>query len=89
MNIPIHVIAYYNTDTGVRPLYISVDNVTYRIEDIVHSAKERFAGTRSILFRCLLEVAGITHEILLRYHIGTHQWILIGGEENTFLYSAS
>ncbi|MDF2842493.1 MAG: hypothetical protein K0R00_919 [Herbinix sp.] len=87
MNIPVNTITCYSADKGYRPLYFEINGLTYTLGNIVNTRIEKFAGTLAKVFCCLLESNGTTYEILLKYHVHDHQWLLVGGYENAFLQS--
>jgi hypothetical protein len=89
MNEPVHAIATFLTDGTIHPHYIQVNDVTYKLGDIVYIKDEIFAGIPTRLFCCCLEADGTTHEIKVRYHFRTHQWVLIGGSDNAIFKSST
>jgi hypothetical protein len=82
MNTPVDVIATFNTEGEIKPLYVRVEEnntlYTRKIEQIEYDRVEKFAGTSSILFGCYIGVNDRLQKIKLKYNISTHQWLLVG-----------
>lgn len=84
LNMPVDVIATFNVQGKIRPNYIRLEDEshalqTYKIEDIVFSREEKFAGMPAILFCCNIIINGCTQTVRIRYYVGNHQWVLVQG----------
>ena len=88
MHEPIDTISYYGAD-GLYPKYFEVDGITYTLGNVTEPTIEKFAGSTVLVFSCVVEVNGTSHEICLRYDLLLHQWLLSGGrQDNAFLYGS-
>jgi hypothetical protein len=80
--IPVDVIATFNVQGKIKPNYIRLEDEshalqTYKIENIVFSREEKYAGVPVMLFCCNIRQGDCMQMINIKYHIGTHQWVLI------------
>lgn len=83
MNVPVDVIATFNTFGKIKPNYIRLEDEqhqlqTYKIETIDQIKEERYAGMAMLLFFCSVAVDDLLQVIKLRYCINTHKWMLVG-----------
>ncbi len=81
-NMPIHVNATFNPLGKIRPDFIWVEDEEemmhlYKIKDIEYNREEKLAGVPAILFVCHIQVGDHLQQIKIRYHVNTHQWILM------------
>lgn len=81
-NKPISVDAVFNTQGKIRPRYIQVEDEehmlhTYKVIDYEYDREEKYAGTIAWLFCCYIIVNDYKRMIKIKYHINTHQWILM------------
>lgn len=82
MNIPVDVIAVFNTQGKIKPCYVRLEDTehalhTYKIEHVEYDKNEKIAGIYSILFLCKIIIEDCMHDIKLRYHTATHQWVFV------------
>jgi len=82
MNMPVDVVAIFNTQGQIRPEYIRLEDEehilhTYKINNIEYSKEERLAGIQSILFVCYISIQEIQKQIKLKYIIDTHKWMFV------------
>jgi hypothetical protein len=83
--MPVDVNASFNVQGKIKPVYIRLEDEehilrTYKIEDIVFSREERYAGVPVLFFCCNIRVGDCMQMINIKYHIKTHQWVLINNE---------
>lgn len=81
-HMPVDVVATFNVQGRIKPNYIRLEDYnhvlqTYRIENIVFSREENYAGVPALLFGCNIKLGDCMQMINIRYHIKTHQWVLI------------
>jgi hypothetical protein len=81
MYIPVDVIATFNVQGKIKPNYIRLEDQehvlqTHKIENIVFSREEKFAGVEAMLFCCNIRVGDCMQMINIKYHVKTHQWVL-------------
>lgn len=81
-HMPVDVIATFNVQGKIKPNYIRLEDEshalqTYKIENIVFSREEKYAGVPVMLFCCNIRQGDCMQMINIKYHIGTHQWVLI------------
>lgn len=82
MNVPVDVIATFNTFGKIKPNYIRLEDKqhglqTYKIEQIDQVKEEKYAGMNMLLFCCSVPIDEVIQTIKLRYHIDTHKWMLV------------
>lgn len=80
--VPVGVIAAFNEQGKIRPNFVRIEDEnhtlrTYKIEDIISSREERYAGIPVLRFCCNIVLGDCTQMINIKYHINTHQWVLI------------
>lgn len=85
-HMPVDVIATFNVQGKIKPNYIRLEDEnhalqTYKIEDIVYSREEKYAGIPVMLFCCNIVLGDGLRTINIKYHIKTHQWILVNGAD--------
>lgn len=82
LNMPVDVIATFNVQGKIKPNYIRLEDEehtlqTYKIENIVFSREEKYAGLPAIHFCCSIIRNGCSQLIHIKYYVQTHQWILV------------
>lgn len=82
LNMPVDVIATFNVQGKIKPNYIRLEDEnhalqTYKIENIIFSREEKYAGMPAILYCCNIIRDGCTHMIHIKYHVKTHQWVMV------------
>lgn len=82
MNMPVDVIATFNTCGKIKPNYVRLEDNdhmlhTYKIVDIEYDKEEKYAGTSTLLYCCNIQVNNCLQQIKIKYHIATHQWVLV------------
>lgn len=80
-HMPVDVIATFNVQGDIKPNYIRLEDAkhvlqTYKIESIVYSKEEKFAGVQVMFFCCNIRTGDSLQMINIKYHIKTHQWVL-------------
>lgn len=83
--IPVDVIATFNVQGKMKPNYIRLEDdrhilQTYKIENIIYSKEERYAGISVLLFCCNIYRGDGLQMIQIKYHINTHQWVLLSDQ---------
>jgi len=86
LHMPVDVIATFNVQGKIKPNYIRLEDEnhtlqTYKIEDIVFSKEEKYAGISVLLFCCHIVVGDTLQMVNIKYHIKTHQWIIVNNSE--------
>lgn len=81
LHMPVDVIATFNVQGDIKPNYIRLEDEThvlwtYKIENIVYSKEERYAGVPVMNFCCNIRLGDCLQMITIKYHIKTHQWVL-------------
>lgn len=81
MYMPVDVIATFNVQGRIKPNYIRLEDQehvlqTHKIENIVFSREEKFAGAEVMFFCCNIRVGDCMQMINIKYHVKTHQWVL-------------
>ncbi|NLL73614.1 MAG: hypothetical protein GX237_08815 [Clostridiales bacterium] len=81
LHIPVDVVATFNVQGKIKPNYIRLEDdnytlQTYRIEKIIFSREEKYAGLPVILFCCNISRGNQMQTINIKYHVRTHQWVL-------------
>lgn len=84
LNMPVDVIATFNVQGKIKPNFIRLEDEdhtlqTYKIEEIIFSREEKFAGMPVILFCCNIIRGECKQMINIKYHVKTHQWVLVYG----------
>ncbi|MBN2260369.1 MAG: hypothetical protein JW702_07475 [Clostridiales bacterium] len=77
---PIHMIACFNEDGKIRPLKFKVEdsgiNVVIKIDQVIKTTVEKYAGNIMHVFDCRSEIEGEIKLYQLKYEIETNRWIL-------------
>lgn len=86
-NMPVDVIATFNVQGKIKPNYIRLEDEdhalqTYKIEEILFSREEKYSGIPVLLFCCNIKRGECLQKINIKYHIKTHQWVLVTGAED-------
>ncbi len=81
-HMPVDVNATFNVQGKIKPIYIRLEDEehilqTYKIESIVYSREEKYAGVDTLLFCCNIQVGACMQMINIKYHVKTHQWVLV------------
>lgn len=81
-NMPVDVVATFNVQGKIKPNYIRIEDEdhvlhTYKIENIIFSREEKYAGLPAILFCCNILRNGCMQIINIKYHVNTHQWVIL------------
>jgi|GEM_PF-214070 len=81
-HMPVDVIATFNVQGKIKPNYIRLEDdshalQTYKIESIVYSKEEKYAGVSVLLFCCNIKLGNCMQMINIKYHIKTHQWVMV------------
>lgn len=81
-HMPVDVVATFNVQGKIKPNYIRLEDEsyalqTYKIENILYSREEKYAGVPVILFCCNIIRKGQMQTINIRYHVRTHQWVIV------------
>ncbi len=84
-HMPVDVIATFNVQGKIKPNYIRLEDEehvlqTYKIENIVFSREEKFAGVEARLFCCNIRVGDCVQMINIKYHTKTCQWVLMNDQ---------
>lgn len=87
IHMPVDVIATFNVQGKIKPNYIRLEDEghilqTYKIENIVFSREEKYAGLEVLLFCCNIRLGNCMQMINIKFHIKTHQWILMNESNN-------
>lgn len=82
MTVTIDANATFNPLGEIKPLYVRLEDEehvlhTYKIESIEQMKEEKFAGVKSFLYVCQINVAGTLRQIKIRYYIASHKWALV------------
>lgn len=85
-HMPVDVIATFNVQGKIKPNYIRLEDEshalqTYKIESIVFSREENYSGITVLLFCCNIILGDCMQMIKIKYHIKTHQWVLVNENE--------
>ncbi|MDF2540801.1 MAG: hypothetical protein K0S47_519 [Herbinix sp.] len=85
-NMPVDVIATFNVQGKIKPNFIRLEDEqhtlhTYKIESIVYSKEENYAGVSVLLFCCNIAMGNCMQMINIKYHIKTHQWVIVSEME--------
>ncbi len=81
LHMPVDVIATFNVLGDIKPNFIRLEDEkhvlqTYKIENILYSKEEKYAGVAVMLFCCNIRSGDSLQMINIKYHIKTHQWVL-------------
>lgn len=81
-HMPVDVVATFNVQGNIKPNYIRLEDEshtlhTYKIENILYSKEEKYAGVPVLLFCCHILRKDCMQIIHIKYHIKTHQWVLV------------
>jgi hypothetical protein len=87
-HMPVDVIATFNVQGRIKPNYIRLEDEnhvlqTYKIESILFSKEENYAGIPVLLFCCNILRGDYLQMINIKYHIKTHQWVIVNNSERT------
>lgn len=82
LHMPVDVIATFNVQGKIKPNFIRLEDEnhvlqSYKIENIIFSREEKYAGISVILFCCNIMRSGCTQMINIKYHVKSHQWVLV------------
>lgn len=85
-HMPVDVIATFNVQGKIKPNYIRLEDEnhalrTYKIESTVFTREEKYAGVPVLLFGCNIVLGDSMQMINIKYHIKTHQWVLVQERE--------
>lgn len=85
VHMPVDVVATFNVQGRIKPNFIQLEDEdhvlqTYKIENIVFSREEKYAGIPVILFCCKIMQGGCMQVIHIKYHVKTHQWVLVNNK---------
>lgn len=85
-NKPISVNAVFDTQGKITPRYVQIEDDehmlnTYKIIDYEYDRMEKYAGTITWLFCCYIAINDCQRMIKIKYHINTHQWVLVNPGE--------
>lgn len=85
-HMPVDVVATFNVQGLIKPNFIRLEDEahalqTYKIESIIFSREEKYAGIPVLLFCCNIMRDGCMQMINIKYHIKTHQWVLASGTD--------
>lgn len=80
-NMPVDVIATFNVEGRIKPNYIRIEDEshelqTYKIDSVVFTKEERYAGSDTLRFCCDILQGNRKRNIQIKYHIPTHQWVI-------------
>lgn len=80
--MPVDVIATFNVQGNIKPNYIRLEDEshilqTYKIENIVYTKEEKYAGVPVLLYCCNIRMGNCLQMINIKFHIKTHQWVLV------------
>lgn len=80
-HMPVDVIATFNVQGKIKPNYIRLEDEnyflqTYKIQEILYSREENYAGIPVLLFCCNILRGNCMQMIKIKYYIKTHQWVL-------------
>lgn len=83
MNVPVDVLANFNTVGGIKPTYVRLEDEqhqlhTHKIEDIIYTKDEKYAGIAALVFGCNIIIDNCKTLIKLRYQIESHTWVMVG-----------
>ena len=87
IHMPVDVNATFNVQGKIKPIFIRLEDEehvlrTYKIENIVYSREENYAGVPVMLYCCNIRVGDCMQTINIKYHIKTHQWVLINEHDS-------
>ncbi len=81
-HMPVDVNATFNVEGKIKPIYIRLEDEehvlqTYKIHSIVYSREEKYAGVEVLFFCCNICIGDCMRMIYIKYHVKTHQWVLV------------
>lgn len=84
-SMPVDVIATFNVQGKIKPNYIRLEDdrhilQTYKIESILYSKEEKYAGIPVLLFCCNILRGEAQQMIYIKYYIKTHQWVILSDQ---------
>jgi hypothetical protein len=90
--MPVDVIATFNVQGKIKPNFIRLEDQshalqTYKIESIMFSREEKYAGMQALFFCCNILRDGCLQMINIKYHVNTHQWVLVSDESDKGEYA--
>lgn len=79
--MPVDVIATFNVQGKIKPNFIRLEDEnhalqTYKIENVVFTKEEKYAGIQVLLFCCNILRGDCMQMIKIKYHIKEHQWVI-------------
>ncbi len=82
MNMPVDVMATFNTVGGIKPNFVRLEDKehkvhTHKIENILYTKDEKYAGIPTLVFCCNIMIDNCLKMIKLRYQIDSHTWVLL------------
>jgi hypothetical protein len=82
MNIAVDVIAAFNPDGDIKPIYISLENENHKIVshklDVKYEKDEIYSGIKSILFTCsYIKYDDTVEDITIRFYMDAHKWVIV------------
>lgn len=85
IHLPVDVVATFNVQGKIKPNFIRLEDEnhvlqTYKIENIVFSREEKYAGIPVILFCCNIMRGDCMQLIQIKYHVKSHQWVLVNND---------
>ena len=85
-HVPVDVVATFNVQGKIKPNFIRLEDEehalqTYKIERVIFSREENYAGVQALFFCCSIVVGNRSQIANIRFHIKTHQWVLVNGTE--------
>lgn len=87
LHMPVDVIATFNVQGKIKPNYIRLEDEehtlrTYKIEEVLSCREEKYAGVPVLLFCCSIVRGDCLQLINIKYHIKTHQWVIVNNEKD-------
>jgi len=81
-NIPIDVVATFNTVGKIKPNYIRIEDEnhvlhTYKIESIAYTKEEKYGGIPAEVFACNIRMNDCLKLIQIKYHVESHLWVMM------------
>ena len=80
VNKPIEMIAHNKPDGSIRPLRFRLQEEdelrVIKINKVFTSSIGKIGGNLVYMFKCMIEVNGITHMCEIRYDLMTTKWLL-------------
>ena len=81
-NIPIDVVATFNTVGKIKPNYIRIEDEnhvlhTYKVESIAYTKEEKYSGIAAEIFACNIRINDCLKLIQIKYHVESHLWVML------------